>query len=146
MTILVWDVEDWDASLRFGMTDCFFVWGGWARSALAAWDWICDLLIYNLRLKTNSFTHHFYIFKRQECRLSLTLYEDDRVETLSSQTPLARICNPCYDLMARIATKVQRPKEDKPPPPKKNEPVIPKRSEESQTSTCKTKIVIPTRH
>ena len=28
----------------------------------------------------------------------------------------------------------------------KNEPVIPKRSEESQASTCKTKIVIPTRH
>jgi len=31
------------------------------------------------------------------------------------------------------------------PPQKRNEPVIPKRSEESQTSTCKTKIVIPTR-
>ena len=29
---------------------------------------------------------------------------------------------------------------------KKNEPVIPKRSEESQASTCETKIVIPTRH
>ena len=31
-------------------------------------------------------------------------------------------------------------------PPKKNEPVIPTRSEESQTLTCKSKIDIPTRH
>ena len=28
-------------------------------------------------------------------------------------TPLARICNPCYNKMARIATKGQRPKGDK---------------------------------
>ena len=28
-------------------------------------------------------------------------------------TPLARICNPCYDKMVQIATKGQRPKGDK---------------------------------
>ena len=33
--------------------------------------------------------------------------------SLTLATPLARICNPCYDLMARIATNGQRPKGDK---------------------------------
>ena len=51
---------------------------------------------------------YFTLFFILQCLVAA----DSKLESPSSP-PLARICNPCYDIKARIATNCKPPKRDK---------------------------------